>query len=370
MKITNVEALYLRLPEVNDRADGTQDTLIVRVHTDAGIVGIGEVDSSPLVAKAIIEAPMSHFIAQGLAECVIGEDPLEIERLWEKMYRGSIFFGRGGAAQQAISGIDIALWDIAGKVYEQPVYKLLGGAFQKRLRPYASILFGDTPEETYEIGQHWIDAGFTAVKFGWGPLGQSEASDIAHIAAARQGVGDGADFMIDAGLAYDVATAIRRAHQFAEYRPFWFEEALHPDDYHGYTKLAANSPIRIAAGEQDVTLEGFERLLDCGLDVLQPDVARVGGLTNMRRIGQTVARRRKLCVNHSYKTGVSIAASLHMMAALPNSSWFEYCVEQSALRQTLTRQRFPVVDGFVHVPEEPGLGVELDESVVERFLVR
>lgn len=370
MKITNVEALYLRLPEVNDRADGTQDTLIVRVHTDAGIVGIGEVDSSPLVAKAIIEAPMSHFIAQGLAECVIGEDPLEIERLWEKMYRGSIFFGRGGAAQQAISGIDIALWDIAGKAYQQPVYKLLGGAFQKRLRPYASILFGETHEETYEIGRRWIDEGFTAVKFGWGPLGQSEASDIAHVAAARRGVGDEADFMIDAGLAYDVATAIRRAHQFADYRPFWFEEALHPDDYHGYTKLAANSPIRIAAGEQDVTLEGFERLLDCGLDVLQPDVARVGGLTNMRRIGQLVARRRKLCVNHSYKTGVSIAASLHMLAALPNSTWFEYCVEQSALRQTLTRQRFPVVDGFVHVPEEPGLGVDLDEAVVERFLVR
>ena len=370
MKITDVEALYLRLPQVNDRADGTQDTLIVRVHTDAGILGIGEVDSSPLVAKAIIEAPMSHFIAKGLRECVIGEDPLEIELLWEKMYRGSIFFGRGGAAQQAISGIDIALWDIAGKVYQQPVYKLLGGAFHKRLRPYASILFGDTHEETYEIGRHWIDEGFTAVKFGWGPLGQSEASDLAHVAAARRGVGEQADFMIDAGLAYDVATAIRRAHQFAEYRPFWFEEALHPDDYEGYSKLAANSPIRIAAGEQDVTLEGFERLLDCGLDVLQPDVARVGGLTNMRRIGQMVARRRKLCVNHSYKTGVSIAASLHMLAALPNSSWFEYCVEQSALRQTLTRQRFPVVDGFVHVPEEPGLGVDLDEAVVEQFLVR
>lgn len=370
MKITNVEALYLRLPEVNDRADGTQDTLIVRVHTDAGIVGIGEVDSSPLVAKAIIEAPMSHFIAKGLAACVIGEDPLEIELLWEKMYRGSIFFGRGGAAQQAISGIDIALWDIAGKAYEQPVYKLLGGAFHKRLRPYASILFGDTPDETYEIGRRWIDQGFPAVKFGWGPLGESEASDIAHVAAARRGVGDDADFMIDAGLAYDVATAIRRAHQFAEQRPFWFEEALHPDDYHGYAKLAANSPIRVAAGEQDVTLDGFEKLLDCGLDVLQPDVARVGGLTNMRRIGQMVARQRKLCVNHSYKTGVSIAASLHMLAALPNSVWFEYCVEQSALRQTLTRQRFPVVDGFVHVPEEPGLGVELDEAVVERFLVR
>ena len=370
MQITRVETLYLRLPEINDRADGTQDTLIVRLHTDAGIVGVGEVDSSPLVAKAIIEAPMSHFIARGLAECVIGQDPLEIEVLWQKMYRGSIFFGRGGAAQQAMSGIDMALWDIAGKTHQQPVYKLLGGAFRKSLRAYASILFGQTADETYEIGRRFTDQGFTAIKFGWGPLGQSEAGDLAHVAAARKGVGPEAEFMIDAGLAYDVATATRRAHQFAEFGPYWFEEPLHPDDYEGYTKLAANSPLRIAAGEQDVTLSGFERLLDCGLDLVQPDVARVGGLTNFRRIGQLAARRHRLCVNHSYKTGVSVAASLHGLAALPNTQWLEYCVEDSPLRQTLTRQRFPVVDGLVAVPEEPGLGVDLDEAVIEKYLVK
>jgi L-alanine-DL-glutamate epimerase-like enolase superfamily enzyme len=370
MKITHVEVLYLRLPDVNARADGTQDTLIVRVHTDAGLIGIGEVDSSPLVAKAVIEAPMSHAIARGLAECVIGEDPLDIEVLWEKMYRGSIFFGRGGAAQQAISGIDIALWDIAGKAYGQPVYKLLGGAFKHKFRAYASILFGNTPEETYEIGRHWVDEGFTAVKFGWGPLGQSEESDMAHVRAARRGIGDEAELMIDAGLAYDAVTAIRRAHQFAEFRPYWFEEPLHPDDYAGYTRVAANSPLRIAAGEQEVTLDGFERLLATGIDVVQPDVARVGGLTHARRIGQLAARLHKLCVNHSYKTGVSVAASLHFLAALPNTQWLEYCVEQSPLRQTLTRQQFPVEDGYVAVPEEPGLGVELDEAVVEKFLVR
>lgn len=370
MKITEVEALYLRLPEINARADGTQDTLIVRVHTDAGITGIGEVDSSPLVAKAVIEAPMSHYVARGLAECVLGEDPLEIELLWEKMYRGSIFFGRGGAAQQAISGIDMALWDIAGKVYQQPVYKLLGGGFKKKLRAYASILFGDTPQETDEIGRRFIDQGFTAVKFGWGPLGQSEAGDIAHVRSARQGIGEEAELMIDAGLVYDAVTAIKRANQFAEFRPFWFEEALHPDDYTGYTRLAANSPLRIAAGEQETTLAGFERLLACGIDVVQPDVARVGGLTNARRIGQLAANQHRLCVNHSYKTGVSVAASLHFLAALPNSYWLEYCVEQSPLRQTLTHQRFPIEDGFVAVPEEPGLGVELDEEVIEKYLVR
>ena len=369
MKITQVEALYLRLPDVNARADGTQDTLIVRVHTDAGLVGVGEVDSSPLVAKAIIEAPLSHAIARGLAECVVGEDPLEIERLWHTMYQGSIFFGRGGAAQQAMSGIDMALWDIAGKAYGQPVYKLLGGGFKKRLRAYASILFGDTPEATYAIGRRWVDAGYTGVKFGWGPLGQSEAGDIAHIREARRGLGD-AELMIDAGLAYDTLTAMRRAQQFAEYRPFWFEEPLHPDNYDGYARLVVDSPLRIAAGEEEVTLAGFERLLACGVAVLQPDVARVGGLTVARQIGQRAAAQHRLVVNHSYKTGVSVAASLHFLAALPNTEWLEYCVEQSALRQTLTRQTFPVVDGLVAVPEEPGLGVDLDEAVVEKFRVR
>lgn len=370
MKITNVEALYLRLPDVNTRCDGTQDTLIVRVSTDAGITGIGEVDSSPLVAKAIIEAPMSHYIAQGLALCVLGENPLEIEKLYDKMRRGSIFFGRGGAAQQAISGVDMALWDIAGKFYEQPVYRLLGGGYQTKLRAYASILFGDTPKETFEIGKRWTGEGFTAVKFGWGPLGASEKGDLELVEHARRGVGDEAELMIDAGLVYDAATAIKRAHQFAQFNPYWLEEPLHPDNYDGYAKVAANSPIRIAAGEQEVTLEGFQKLVDCGLDVLQPDIARVGGPTGMRKIGHLAAQNHRMCVNHSYKTGVSVAASLHCLAALPGSKWVEYCVEEGDLRLNLTRQKFPLHDGFVHVPEEPGLGIDLDDEVVERCLVR
>jgi L-rhamnonate dehydratase len=370
VKITRVEALYLRLPDVNARADGTQDTLIVRVHTDAGLVGLGEVDSSPLVAKAVIEAPLSHATARGLADCVVGEDPLDIDRLWRRMYEGVIFFGRGGAAQQAISGVDIALWDIAGKAYGQPVYKLLGGGFKHHLRAYSSILFGDSAAETYDIARRQVDAGFTGAKFGWGPIGQSEAGDLAQIREARRGLGDQVELMIDAGLAYDTPTAMRRAEQFAEYRPFWFEEPLHPDNYEGYARLAAATPLRLAAGEEEVTLAGFEKLLACGLAVLQPDVARVGGLTVARQIGQLAARHHRLVVNHSYKTGVSVAASLHFLAALPNTEWLEYCVEQSPLRQTLTRQNFPVRAGLVAVPEEPGLGVDLDEAVVEKYLVR
>src|SRR5436309_14440150 len=200
MKITRVEAIPLRLPDINERCDGSQETLVVKVHTDAGLVGIGEADSSALVAKAIIDAPLSHKICRGLAQCVLGEDPFEIEKLIHKMYEGSIFFGRQGAAIQAMSGVEIALWDVVGKATGRPVYQLLGGGFRKKFLAYASILFGDTPAETERIGRRLAEQGYRAVKFGWGPMGQGEESDLAQVRAARRGVGDGVELMVDAGL--------------------------------------------------------------------------------------------------------------------------------------------------------------------------
>src|SRR5882757_2982587 len=218
MKITRVEAIPLRLPDINERCDGSQETLVVKVHTDAGLVGVGEVDSSALVAKAIIEAPLSHKICRGLAECVVGQDPFEIDRLIHRMYEGSIFFGRQGAVIQAMSGIEIALWDIIGKATGRPVCELLGGRFRQKFRAYASILFGDTPAETERIGRGLVGQGYRAVKFGWGPMGLSEASDIAHVRSAREGLGKDVELMVDAGLCWDTATAIRRARQFEPFQ--------------------------------------------------------------------------------------------------------------------------------------------------------
>jgi L-alanine-DL-glutamate epimerase-like enolase superfamily enzyme len=370
MKITRVDPIHLRLPDVNERCDGSQETLVVKVHTDADIVGLGEVDSSSHVAKAIIEAPLSHKICRGLAECVLGQDPFEIDRLIHRMYEGTIYFGRQGAVIQAMSGIEIALWDIVGKATRRPVYQLLGGGFRKQFRAYASILFGNTPAETERIGRELAGQGYRAVKFGWGPMGESEESDIAHVRAARQGVGTNVELMVDAGLCWDAATAIRRARQFEPFNLTWLEEPLHPDNVEGYARLSAQSPVRIAAGEEICDIKEFQRMMDVGgIDVVQVDVTRVGGLARSKRIGWDSAERHRLCVNHSYKTGINIAASLHFVAALPNSRYFEYCVEQGALRQTLTRQRFPVVDGEISVPEEPGLGVDLDDAVVARYRV-
>lgn len=371
MKITHVEAIHLRLPDVNERADGSQDTLVVKVHTDAGITGVGEVDSSPAVAKAIIEAPTSHKIARGLAVCVLGQDPFEIDRLIHRMYEGTIFFGRQGAVIQAMSGVEIALWDIVGKAVKRPVYQLLGGGFRKKFRAYASILFGNTPADTERIARELGQQGYRAVKFGWGPMGQSEESDIAHVRAARKGLGPNAELMVDAGLCWDTATSIRRAKQFAEFNLAWLEEPLHPDNVDGYRRLCESTPpMRIAAGEEICDIKEMVAMMDAGIDVVQVDVTRVGGLTRSKRMGWDAADRHRLCVNHSYKTGVNIAASLHFVAALPNSHYFEYCVEQGPLRQALTKQKFPVIDGDISVPEEPGLGIELDETVVEKYRVR
>src|SRR5205085_1070335 len=171
-----------------------------------------------------------------------GHDPFEIDRLVHRMYEGTIFYGRQGAVIQAMSGVEIALWDIVGKATGRPVYQLLGGAFRKKLRAYASILFGDTPSQTERTARNLSERGYRAVKFGWGPMGQSEESDLAHIRAARQGLGRDVELMVDAGLCWDTATAIRRAQQFAPFNLTWLEEPLHPDNLQGYARLSARPP--------------------------------------------------------------------------------------------------------------------------------
>ena len=367
MKITDIEAIILRLPQVTTACDGTQDTLIVKVHTDAGITGYGEVDSCPLVAKAVIEAPLSHQICCGLRDLLRGEDPFAIESLNRKMYRGTIYFGRRGAVRHAMAGVDMALWDLKGKALGQPVYRLLGGPFQKSFKAYASVLFEETPKATGELGRRLTGQGFRAVKFGWGPMGRDEATDVALVREARKGMGEAADLMVDAGLVYDAKTAIRRARQFSEHDIFWLEEPLQPDDVEGYRRLSDAVEVRITAGEQESDVADFERLMDDGgLDVVQPDPARCG-ISGMLAVGLAAARRNKVIANHAFKSGITIAASLHVLAALPNAIRFEYCMADSPLRHEVTAQKFPVVDGNVSVPEAPGLGVEVDERVVEKY---
>jgi L-alanine-DL-glutamate epimerase-like enolase superfamily enzyme len=374
VKITDVEAIVLRQPALDQAiADGSQDDLVVRVHTDAGIVGVGEVDSAPEVVKAVIEAPASHAVASGLRLVLLGEDPLDVERLWQKMYRAAIYYGRRGVALHALSGIDIALWDIKGKALGKPVSELIGGRKRDRVRAYASALMPDTEAETAHKVSGLIERyGFTAVKLGWGPQGQDWQHDVRLASAARRAAGDNVDILIDAGFGYgaDAKTAMRVAREYEQLGILWLEEPFLPDELEAYAELADNVDIRVAAGEEDTTVSGFRELVERGhVDVCQPDVTRCGGITEILAIARYAREQGKACVPHAWKSGIVKAASLHINAALADALFQEYCVADTPLNTALTRQTFPLKDGYVEVPTAPGLGVDLDPEVLVHYAV-
>jgi L-alanine-DL-glutamate epimerase-like enolase superfamily enzyme len=373
VRITDVEAIVLRQPEVDEGiADGSQDDLVIRVHTDEGLIGIGEVDSSPEVAAAVVDARGSHAIAHGLRQILIGEDPLDVEGLWQRMYRGVIFYGRRGVAIHAISGVDIALWDLKGKALGKPVCELLGTPVHDRIRAYASRLMPDTPEEVVGAVEELTGQGFTAIKLGWGLLGKDPDHDV-RLARAACEAANGAEILIDAGLGYgaDAATATRVALELEELGVYWLEEPFEPDEYEAYAELADGVDIPVAAGEQDVTVWGFRELIDRGrVDVVQPDVTRCGGITETLRIAELARSRGVQTVLHAWKSGIIKAASLHVNAVLPDALFQEYCVADTPINTRLTQQRLPIEsDGCVAVPTAPGLGVELDLDVVAELRV-
>ena len=380
MKITDVEVAYLRIPAIAMEANGTQDAAVIFVHTDEGITGIGEADSAPAVVKAVVEAPRSHSVMVGLREVLIGENPLEIERLWRKMYEATMYFGRRGVVLHAISGVDIALWDLKGKVLGRPLCDLLGGSPDAKVRAYASALFGRSPAETGEKAARFKEAGFTAFKFGWEDFGRSAASDRAHVAAIRDAVGDEAPVMVDVGWArdsggaiWDAHTALARARMLAEYGVYWLEEPLPPDDLDGYRKLCDASPVRIAAGEEEATVHAFRDLIERGhVDVLQPDVSRAGGVTEAMRIAALAQAHGRPCVPHHYSTGILGAVSVHVNASIPNRLFQETPApgEGSPLNADLVVPPVRLdADGCIVIPPGPGLGIELDKEVFRRYRV-
>jgi L-rhamnonate dehydratase len=374
VKITDVEAIVLRQAVVDDGiADGSQDDLVVRISTDEGITGIGEVDSSPELVQALVQAPSSHAVATSLRDALIGEDPLDVERLWHKMYRGLIYFGRRGIAVHAISGLDIALWDIKGKALGKPVFELLGTPCRDRVRAYASRLMPDTTEETAEAVTELREQGFTAVKLGWGPLGKDSQHDVALAAAAKEAAGEGVEIMIDSGLGYvaDAKRAIDVAREYEQLGIYWMEEPFEPDEYEAYAELADEVDIRVTAGEQDATWWGFRELIDrAHVDLVQPDVTRCGGITETLRIAELAHSQGKETVLHAWKSGIIKAASLHCNAVMPDGIWQEYCVADTPIARSLTVQRLPIdADGCVAVPTAPGLGVDLDEDVLESLRI-
>ena len=342
--------------------------MLVRVRTDDGLEGIGEADASPEVVKAVVDAPFSHNVACGLREVLVGENPLETERLWQKMYRRTMYFGRTSVTIAAMAAVDMALWDLKGKHFGEPIHRLLGGKHHDRIPAYASILFGRDGAETADIARRWIDEGYHAIKFGWEPMGQNEAVDVDLVRGGREGAGD-ATLLIDAGCVWDARTALRRARAFADYNIEWLEEPLRQADIDGYVWLRDRSPVPIAAGEGECGRESFRPLIGRhALDVYQVDLAR-NGFTDASYIKSRVEEIGARLCNHCYTTPVTVAASLHWLSTCRDAFLFEDCVDDSPLRRELTTETVQAKDGWIAVPHGPGLGVTLNEDVVAKYLV-
>jgi L-rhamnonate dehydratase len=386
--ITDVEAIVLDTgkdypdPEAAGEAHGVRFVSLLKISTDAGITGWSDIETQPHVGKAIVDAPSGGAVGfEGLRSALIGEDPLERERLWQKMYRYLAYYGRQGAGMQMISGADIALWDIAGKAFGQPVHKLLGAKYRDAVSAYASTLFRPTPKGMQEAVASYLERGFRAIKFGWGVFGYDLEHDIALVRAAREEAGPDIALMVDAGWYGTSHTApfkprslrdwIRLVRALEELDVVWLEDFIHPENVAGYRAVAAEcTTLRLAAGEQQSGYADFARLaVEGGIDVLQPDLSRCGGLTVGKQIADLAMRRQIDCVPHAWLTDLLKAASLHLNAYLMSSLYLEFNVSSASLLNTLCTTTIEMVDGMIPVPTGPGLGVEVDEEMVRRFRV-
>ncbi len=388
MRITNVEAMVLDTgkdypaPSVSIEAHGVRFVCLVKISTDEGITGWSDVETQPHTGRQIMEAPSGGVIGfESLRAALVGEDPLERERLREKMFRYLAYYGRHGAGMQMMSGVDIALWDIAGKAFGQPVCKLLGACYRTHVKAYASTLFRPSPGATKRAVDEYLKQGFRAIKFGWGVFGRDLALDAALVKAAREAAGPAVDLMVDAGW-YGVTPEdpfrprsvqdwIRLVDVLEEHNVFWLEDFLHPDNIAGYAQVAERvRTLRLAAGEQYAGIGEFERLATEGrVHVLQPDLSRCGGLTVGRQIADFATRRQAECVPHAWLTDLLKAASLHLNAYLMHSLFLEYNVSSASLLNTLCREPIRMRDGMIPVPAGPGLGVEPDENVISKYRV-
>ena len=338
---------------------------LIAVHTDIGVTGYGSV----FTAGQLTEAAVAQ-----LAPLFLGENALEPERVSEKLHQNSFWFGRGGTLTHAISGIDIALWDILGKVTGLPVSMLVGGRHREKVQPYCSVLM-EEPSEMGQVIARYRDLGFRAFKIGWGPFGRRDDPrlDEAIVAAACSELPTGGKLFVDAGAsdAYwpnGLKWALRTANMLAEHGVGWFEEPLVPDALEDFITLRNASRLPIAGGEVMTRRQSFLPYLVRGaFDIVQPDVTKVGGLSEQRRIAQMAQDFGVRYVGHGWNTALGLAADLQLAAALPNVNLVEY-IDGSAYVDGLLAEPFQLDgDGMLDIPDEPGLGVTLDPDKVSRY---
>ncbi len=366
MKITDVKTMRLRasIPtegQVFSRSGvrNTRSTTLVQVETDEGVSGIGSASGNGELIEVIV--------ARVLKPLLIGMDPTQIDEIWDKAYvrGGHKEFGTRGIGVVALSGIDVALWDILGKVREVPLYRLLGGKCRDKVPVYATALYPEEPEKVAARARAFADQGFHGVKI---KVGFDLEQDVRIVRAVRRELGDNFIVMTDANQGYSVDVGLTAAAAFAECGAFWLEEPLFVEDIEGHATLREKTKVPIAVGENLHTYYAFENFIVRGaVDFIQPDVARAGGITEIRKITTLAAKHDVPVSFHTWGDGVALAASVHLSAALKECIVMELDYTYNPLREELLNEPFKVQNGFLAPSEKPGLGIELDPLACRRF---
>lgn len=375
MKITDIEVTELRVPGWEGKTfDGSYDNCIVQVHTDEGLTGISEVDSVPAVIRAIVEAKRSHTHAMGLKSVLLGRDPAQVEAIWDEMYDATSYYGRRGAVIHAISAVDIALWDLRGKALNKTLHSLLGQIKRERLLAYGTVYpLGDTPDAVRANIDRGLKLGLRAIKIVADPFWRDDVDLTAKlIRTARKHVGKDVRLMVDAATAWSKAEdglplmPLFKEHDFA-----WVEAPLPLDDLEGHARFQGFG-VPIGGGDLGLTTcAEYRQMFEIGkIDIAQPDVTMVGGITELLRLAQLAKRLGKRLVTHGYKSNITIAANLAFLSQHADDEPCEYSTSQSPLRWKLTNESFPIgTDGRIAVPGGPGLGVSLNGRTLSEFRV-
>ncbi len=367
MKITNVRAIQLERPLARPQGNSCgirhqRRFTFVLVETDAGLTGLGDAYGD--------QALMLPIIQNRLAGMACGLDPTNIAAVWKKLFASRSIWEIGGSFLCGISAIEVACWDIWAQAEGIPLYDLLGGAQRQQVEAYASDLHWDEPNYMAETAARYVEDGFRYVKTHVGYPGEYDR-DLKRLAAVRKAIGSDVGFMIDINTAFDLETALRFGRDIVDIQPFWYEEPLCPLDFVGHAQLRAKLPYPIATGENLFTTHGFEPLWPAAAcDYVMPDILRCGGLEQTRRICKAAVQAGIVPTLHNYSSGVGLAATMHLMAAHPTTQLLEFDPTGTAIYEELFVEPLEVANGYVSVPQTPGLGVRLTEQIVERYRLK
>lgn len=369
MKITDIKVVTLghKLPEPNGCSRGRtisfRGASLVVIDTDKGIQGIGEgYGPEYYIVKTIVDRKFKPWL--------IGQDPLDIERLWRKMLMTTVYWDQKGQGIAAASGVDMALWDIAGKYFGVPTYKLMGGDARgnMRIQAYASDLFWDTPANMAKTSKKHVAKGFPMVKTH---LGNGLVEDEKRVIAIKEAIGEDVGLMVDMNCGYERVEALKIGRMLEKHNVYWYEEPLSPYDVDGYAYLKSKLDIPIATGENEYTKWGFKELfLKNGVDFAMPDIMRCGGITETKKICALAEAFNIACSPHNYTTGVGLAATLQLIASTPNCEWLELDMADYPLYYSLLKSPLDVDNkGMIKIPQDPGLGVEIKKDVLKKYSV-